>query len=39
MTSSMVEILGIPEILQVSISADLLTVDLSDGRVIAVPLA
>ncbi|MBD1875583.1 DUF2442 domain-containing protein [Nodosilinea sp. FACHB-131] len=39
MTSSMVEILNIPEIQQVSISADLLTVDLSDGRVIAVPLA
>ncbi|MGF1520623.1 MAG: DUF2442 domain-containing protein [Nodosilinea sp.] len=35
----MVETLSIPEIQQVSISADLLTVELSDGRVIAVPLA
>lgn len=39
MTSSMVEILNVPEIQQVSVSDELLTVNLSDGRVIAVPLA
>lgn len=39
MTSLMVEILNIPQIQRVSVSDELLTVDLSDGRVIAVPLA
>jgi hypothetical protein len=35
----MVEILNIPQIQRVSVSDELLTVDLSDRRVIAVPLA
>jgi hypothetical protein len=35
----MVEILNIPQIQRVSVSDELLTVDLSDGRVVAVPLA
>ncbi|PSR17321.1 DUF2442 domain-containing protein [filamentous cyanobacterium CCP3] len=39
MTSSMVEILNIPQIQQVAVSDELLTVELSDGRVISVPLA
>ena len=39
MSSSVVEILNIPEIQQVSVAEDLLTVNLSDGRVIGVPLA
>ncbi|MEA5450761.1 DUF2442 domain-containing protein [Leptolyngbya sp. CCNP1308] len=39
MTSSMVEILNVPQIQGVAVSDELLTVDLSDGRVIAVPLA
>lgn len=39
MTSSMVEILNIPQIQQVAVSNELLTVDLSDGRIVAVPLA
>lgn len=38
MTSSRVEILNIPEIQQASVTEDLLTVSLSDGRVIGVPL-
>ncbi|MGB3312436.1 MAG: DUF2442 domain-containing protein [Nodosilinea sp.] len=39
MTSSRDEIFGILEIQQASVSEDLLTVKLSDGRLIAVPLA
>jgi Protein of unknown function (DUF2442) len=39
MTSSMVEILNIPQIQQVAVSDELLTVELSDGRIISAPLA
>ena len=39
MTASTVEILNIPQILEVSLSEDFLTVTLSDGRVISVPVA
>ncbi|NJL91995.1 MAG: DUF2442 domain-containing protein [Coleofasciculaceae cyanobacterium SM2_1_6] len=39
MTSLMIELLEIPKARQVSISDDTLTVDLSDGRTISVPLA
>lgn len=39
MTSLMIELLEIPKAQQVVISDDTLTVDLSDGRTISVPLA
>ena len=39
MTSLMVELLEIPKAQQVVITDDTLTVDLSDGRTISVPLA
>jgi hypothetical protein len=39
MTSLTVETLNIPQIQHVSVSDDQLMVDLSDGRLIAVPLA
>lgn len=39
MTSLMVELLEIPQALQVVVTDDTLTVDLSDGRTISVPLA
>lgn len=39
MTSLMVELLEIPKAQQVVITDDALTVDLSDGRTISVPLA
>jgi len=39
MTSSMTELLTIPIIQQVNMTDDTLTVDLSDGRTISVPLA
>ena len=39
MTSSMIELLTIPIIQKVTITDDTLSVDLSDGRTISVPLA
>ena len=39
MTSLMVELLEIPKVQHVVITDDALTVDLSDGRTISVPLA
>jgi hypothetical protein len=39
MTSLMVELLQIPKAQQVVITDDTLTIDLSDGRTISVPLA
>ncbi len=39
MTSSTTELLAIPIIQQVNITNDTLTVDLSDGRTISIPLA
>lgn len=39
MTSLMVELLEIPKAQKVAITDDTLTVDLSDGRTISVPLA
>jgi hypothetical protein len=39
MTSLMVELLEIPKAQQVVVTEDTLTVDLSDGRTISVPLA
>jgi hypothetical protein len=39
MTSLMVELLEIPQAQQVVVTDDALTVDLSDGRTISVPLA
>jgi len=39
MTSSTVEVLNIPQILDVTVSEEFLTVTLSDGRVISVPVA
>jgi len=39
MTSSTIELLTIPIIQQVTITDDTLSVDLSDGRTISVPLA
>jgi hypothetical protein len=39
MTSSTVEVLNIPQILEVTVSEEFLTVTLSDGRVISVPVA
>ncbi len=39
MTSLMVELLEIPQVQNVVVTDDTLTVDLSDGRTISVPLA
>jgi len=39
MTSSTVEVLNIPQILDVTVSEEFLTVTLSDGRVISVTVA
>lgn len=35
----MIDVLTLPQILQVAVSDEFLTVDLSDGRVISVPIA
>lgn len=39
MTSSPIEVLRLPQILQITVSNEFLTVNLSDGRVISVPIA
>jgi hypothetical protein len=38
-TMAMFEMLQLPQILQVAVSAELLTVNLTDGRVMSVPIA